>query len=687
MNRSNININEPIFNPSSTTVDVGVELPVVMLNRNHHDDHHHHCPGPTGPQGVQGIMGAQGPMGMHGHMGPAGFTGAQGPMGSGFEIKGSVEFPTDLKSAPIGTIYLVGGLDLFMQVGYEKGDEGTWNKSWKYIGPVNTQGPRGFTGPKGDPGAQGPIGPQGIQGIMGPAGNIGVQGSAGIQGPIGIQGIQGEIGPQGIIGSQGERGPIGESGPQGIMGVQGIQGPIGESGVQGIQGIQGLLGPQGANGIQGIQGERGLTGESGPQGPMGIQGSIGIQGERGLTGESGPQGTKGIQGEIGIQGPVGLQGIQGSMGNPGPTGIAGPKGDPGMSAYEVAKYLGFSGTVQEWIASLKGAQGTQGLEGTQGIIGPQGLAGKSAYSLAVEAGFEGTVRDWLNSLVGPTGLIGPQGASGIQGPVGIQGVQGSKGEPFQIKYKFNSISEMENNFSNAGIQLYDICIIETGIPGASDNGKLYYKGLIQWEYITDISDPEVVGPTGPQGVQGIMGSTGIQGPQGIKGERGPAGASQNLTFNSLESANQYVQDHKDDSPQSIFMGQLYVVMSSDGTNADVYVLTANNELKSIVTYQGDKFEKYEIGTSDKVRGYTIIENKFNRPPQIYIKVQADDLDLLSLPDEVIQQYGGMASATENLYVEAEAKVEYFDSDDKHLIRIAWETKYLPTTRRGFIYLI
>lgn len=82
----------------------------------------------------------------------------------------------------------------------------------------------------------------------------------------------------------------------------------------------------------------------------------------------------------------------------------------GKSAYEIAVDNGFSGTVEEWLASLKGekgntgatgAKGDKGDTGATGAKGATGLAGKdgkSAYELAVQQGFTGTLDEWLASL-------------------------------------------------------------------------------------------------------------------------------------------------------------------------------------------------------------------------------------------------------------------------------------------------
>lgn len=66
----------------------------------------------------------------------------------------------------------------------------------------------------------------------------------------------------------------------------------------------------------------------------------------------------------------------------------------GYSAYEIAVQHGYSGTPEQWLASLVGPQGPQGERG----------------------------------MTGPTGQTGPQGPQGAQGPTGPTGPQGPKGD-------------------------------------------------------------------------------------------------------------------------------------------------------------------------------------------------------------------------------------------------------------------
>jgi autotransporter adhesin len=64
-------------------------------------------------------------------------------------------------------------------------------------------------------------------------------------------------------------------------------------------------------------------------------------------------------GPAGPQGPVGATGAQGVAGATGATGATGAQGPAGASAYEDAVANGYSGTEQQWLASLVG-NGTGG---------------------------------------------------------------------------------------------------------------------------------------------------------------------------------------------------------------------------------------------------------------------------------------------------------------------------------------
>lgn len=80
----------------------------------------------------------------------------------------------------------------------------------------------------------------------------------------------------------------------------------------------------------------------------------------------------------------------------GENGAKGDKGDAGKSAYELAVENGYKGTVEEWLKSLVASD----------VAGKDGANGKSAYELAVEKGYNGTEEEWLKTLVGANGIDG-----------------------------------------------------------------------------------------------------------------------------------------------------------------------------------------------------------------------------------------------------------------------------------------
>ncbi|HZF90445.1 phage tail protein [Streptomyces sp.] len=84
----------------------------------------------------------------------------------------------------------------------------------------------------------------------------------------------------------------------------------------------------------------------------------------------------------------------------------------GASAYEVAVAEGFTGTEQQWLASLVGPTGAKGDQGPVGPTGPQGPAGATG-----PRGEQGPV-----GPTGPQGPAGPTGATGPAGPTGPAGV-------------------------------------------------------------------------------------------------------------------------------------------------------------------------------------------------------------------------------------------------------------------------
>ena len=177
-------------------------------------------------------------------------------------------------------------------------------------------------------------------------------------------------------------------------------------------------------------------------------------------------------------------------GSGGGDGATGPTGPSGLSAYEIAVIEGFSGTEQEWLASLVGQDGPTG---PQGAIGPTGSAGQN-------------------------GATGPQGATG---PAGAQGVQGIDGAAVTVSATTpESAEEGDFWFDSSKAELY-----------------VFYDGFWVEASSSEAGPIGPAGPTGATGPQGSIGPTGatgadstVTGPTGSTGATGPAGEDGQFTF-------------------------------------------------------------------------------------------------------------------------------------------------------------
>ena len=366
---ANINIGKPKFNPSSTEIRYGVELPAVGVERpcppkpinpdgcdcdhGHHPHPHPHPPIPPampipGPQGPQGPRGYQG---LHGHMGPQGPKGEQGPA---LQIEGILNDIFDLPVSKVdsGTAYVAGDA-LYIYAGPGEGDEYTPDHAWRKVQqfiPVE-----GKKGPQGDPGARGAQGPKGD---VGPALEI-----SGVLNEVSDLPLESEIGTVYLV----DNSLYAFSGKN--TGDYGTPDEAWRK-FKSVETIPGPQGPQGEPGPQGPQGEKGDPGESfkieyvfkskesldthfnvielgkiaiirtddptdEDNGKVYSRGesewiflvdmSVAVQGPQGEPGPQGPQGEKGLDGAQGEPGP------QGPQGEPGPQGPQGEKGDPGVT--------------------------------------------------------------------------------------------------------------------------------------------------------------------------------------------------------------------------------------------------------------------------------------------------------------------------------------------------------------------
>lgn len=195
----------------------------------------------------------------------------------------------------------------------------------------------------------------------------------------------------------------------------------------------------------------------------------------------GKDGTAVAKGDKGDKGDTGAAGEKGDKGDKGETGAS------GKSAYELACDNGYSGTLQDWLASLVGAAGAQGDKGEAGATG------KSAYEIAKEHGYTGTEEEWIASLVGAKG---DTGAKGEKGDAGEQGEKGEKGE------KGDDGKDGNTPYIGANGNWW-IGDVDTGVKAAGSDGAK--------------------GDTGAKGDKGDAGENGKDGDKGEKGDKGETG--------------------------------------------------------------------------------------------------------------------------------------------------------------------
>lgn len=165
-----------------------------------------------------------------------------------------------------------------------------------------------------------------------------------------------------------------------------------------------------------------------------------------------------------------------SLGSCKPSTSATTPKDKQYEIYLRAKESGYSGTYEEWLASIKGEKGEAGKDGQDGKDGTTWLTGTGApdTNKGNSGDFYLDTSTFTLYQKGDTGWVS---LGSIKGDAGTKGDKGDKGD-----------------------------------PGAT--GEKGEKG-----------DKGDTGATGPQGEKGDKGDTGAAGPQGEKGDKGDTGAT------------------------------------------------------------------------------------------------------------------------------------------------------------------
>lgn len=294
--------------------------------------------------------------------------------------------------------------------------------------------------------------------------------------------------------------------------------------------------------LNGISGKPGADGKSAYQ----IAVDNGFSGDEKTWLES----LVGKQGEQGIQGPQGEQGPQGLQGETGPQG---EKGDDGKSAYDIAKSEGFSGTTEEWLASLKGADGAPGKDGKDGssvslknsadectVANSDAYINKENYHIYIFRGEVDGERKFDD--LGEFAIVGPQGPKGDKGDKGEQGIQGEKGDKGDkgdkgedgapgkdgkdgLSITAATTASTEGGtivtFENASGSIGSVTVLN-GKDGAKGDkgtdGKSAYQLAVEKGYDGGDESAWIASLKGEKGAKGDKGDTGEQGPQGEKGD-------------------------------------------------------------------------------------------------------------------------------------------------------------------------
>lgn len=195
-------------------------------------------------------------------------------------------------------------------------------------------------------------------------------------------------------------------------------------------------------------------------------------------------------------------------------------GADGDSAYQIAVKNGFTGTEQEWLASLKGTDGKDGRDGVNGQNGADGFSPRASIA-QTETGAIITVTDATGTTTaevqnGKSGEKGDKGDKGDAGERGLQGEKGSKGDPG--KDGTSPTAKITQTETGAVFTVTDA----TGTTTATlTNGKDGAKG--------DKGDQGEKGDTGKTGETGAAGKDGENGKDGKDGTSPTASVTQTAT--------------------------------------------------------------------------------------------------------------------------------------------------------------
>lgn len=504
--------------------------------------------GPQGPQGETGPQGATGPAGPAGAQGARGPEGPKGPAGIGINV---IDQLSDVSQLPPVADMELGDTYVINQNFWTVVEEGGV-KQWKNLGSF--AGPQGLSAYEVAVNA-GFVGTEDewLSSLKG-ADGIGLQILGSFPDPSFLPMEGNSNGDCYIIqdkmyvwaGETDKWQTVGQVGPEGKSAYQ-VWLDNGHTGSQ-VDFLNSLIGPTGPTGPKGDKGDPGVDGTN--ANAINILGKVADEGSLPAGADAGDAYLIGTDvwvstGNGNWENLGAFQGPKGDTGDTGPQGPQGVKGDPGATGkdnYALAVEAGFTGSLNEYLASLKGAKGDtgpQGPRGNTGLTGPQGPVGEGVAILGEKASeadlpanpvtgdawligddlyiFNGTAWQNVGPVRGPKGdtgaqgPAGPKGDTGATGPAGPAGEQGPKGDQGDVGPQGTGLNPKGTVPNEASLPTTDN--VKGDFWTTVDTGEGFAWDGLQW-----VNTGMARGNTGPKG------DTGDTGPAGPKGDTGDNGA-------------------------------------------------------------------------------------------------------------------------------------------------------------------
>ena len=115
----------------------------------------------------------------------------------------------------------------------------------------------------------------------------------------------------------------------------------------------------------------------------------------------------------------------------------------------------------------------------------------------------------------------------------------SAGVPIGITKEYQSVAEMNQDFTGTDVQRGQFVLILTTDTSSEDYGKVYLKGTANWVYVFTLTSLTAIkGPQGPAGKQGPAGPEGKQGKDGAVGPKGETGPANTLKIGTVTNGSE-----------------------------------------------------------------------------------------------------------------------------------------------------